>query len=491
VKVLIINPSKWGRGITPIWIASHSSVLKSNHHEVELFDATFFKNWAVDENTYNTSNQQYQPSDYLRNVKFTDEPVLSALQKSINKFRPDIVFFAAISSHIHGEGEYAAIQFAYELISGVDFRGKIIAGGLQTTAAPEQTAERFARIDLFIRGESEFVLPLIVSAIEKNKSFKNIQGLVYRDGEKVIVNLPQPIIANLDEIGPYDYSVFQDQIFFRPYNGNVVRAVDYEISRGCPFTCSYCVETVIQNYYGFSEKTPRGLLKTPKAYLRHKTAKRVFEEIKSLHKNFGISLFRCQDTNFLTINRETLFGLAELFENEKMPIKLYIETRPEGINEGTIPLLKRLQVDGIGMGIELATQDFREGNLNRFADQPSIVKAFQLLQKGNIKRTAYNIIGLPDQDEESILDTIKFNRLLNPDNVTVAFYSPYIGTEQQKKGASLSYFSDYEYNVDNQLRTTTRHDVLNQDLLNFYKKNFIKLVKDKAIALNPQTESLA
>jgi radical SAM superfamily enzyme YgiQ (UPF0313 family) len=143
------------------------------------------------------------------------------------------------------------------------------------------------------------------------------------------------------------------------------------------------------------------------------------------------------------------------------------------------------------MGIELATQDFREGNLNRFADQPSIVKAFQLLQKGNIKRTAYNIIGLPDQDEESILDTIKFNRLLNPDNVTVAFYSPYIGTEQQKKGASLSYFSDYEYNVDNQLRTTTRHDVLNQDLLNFYKKNFIKLVKDKAIALNPQTESLA
>ena len=27
-KVLFINPNKWGRGITHIWIASHSSALK-------------------------------------------------------------------------------------------------------------------------------------------------------------------------------------------------------------------------------------------------------------------------------------------------------------------------------------------------------------------------------------------------------------------------------------------------------------------------------
>ena len=29
-KILLINPSKWRRGITPIWIASHSALLKSN-----------------------------------------------------------------------------------------------------------------------------------------------------------------------------------------------------------------------------------------------------------------------------------------------------------------------------------------------------------------------------------------------------------------------------------------------------------------------------
>ena len=43
------------------------------------------------------------------------------------------------------------------------------------------------------------------------------------------------------------------------------------------------------------------------------------------------------------------------------------------------------------------------------------------------------VIGFPDQTEESILQTIEFNKLLNPDNITVAYYSPYVGTGQQKK----------------------------------------------------------
>ena len=35
-RILLINPSKWGRGITPIWIASHLSILlKEGKHEVK------------------------------------------------------------------------------------------------------------------------------------------------------------------------------------------------------------------------------------------------------------------------------------------------------------------------------------------------------------------------------------------------------------------------------------------------------------------------
>jgi radical SAM superfamily enzyme YgiQ (UPF0313 family) len=178
-----------------------------------------------------------------------------------------------------------------------------------------------------------------------------------------------------------------------------------------------------------------------------------------------------------------LLALAEMFDKADLPIRIYIETRPEGINPSSVQLLKRLKVDGVGMGIELSTQQFRESKLNRFSDQGAIERAFALLRENGIRRTAYNIIGIPDQNEDSIIETIKFNRRLDPDNVTVAFYSPYLGTGQQQVGAEKNYFLDYEFDLDSQLRTMTRHSVLTPELLAFYKQNFVRLVRDGTAAV--------
>lgn len=478
VRVLLLNPGRWGRGITPIWVASHSASLKSRGHEVELFDATFFKDWAQHENAFNTANQQYKPSAYEQMVTFFDTPVREAFQAKLDASRPDLVFWAALSSHIHGEGEYAAIQNGYELITSIKTNAVTVSGGLQPSADAAATAARFPAIDMLIGGESELVLADVADAVGRGNGLDEIAGLIRRNGDSTIVAPRQPIISDMDVIGHYDYSLFDDQVFLRPYNGEVVRAVDYELSRGCPFTCAYCVETVIQKYYGFTEATPRGALREVKSYLRHKSAARIFAEIYDLYSSHGVTLFRCQDTNFLTIDRKTLKDLADRFEEADLPIKLYIETRPEGINAGTIPLMQKLRIDGVGMGIEMSTQSFRESLLNRFSDQEAILRAFDLMKEVGIKRTAYNIIGIPDQTEDSILETIDFNRRLNPDNVTVAFYSPYLGTQQQRVGAEKQYFLDYEFDLDSQLRTMSRHSVLSPDILAFYKRNFARLVRE-------------
>ena len=90
-KILLINPSKWGRGITPIWIASHSGILKLNGHDVELFDATFYKNWTNNEVKFNTDNKQYKPSDYLKKIKLKEESVEKDLSNYIKKFGFELV----------------------------------------------------------------------------------------------------------------------------------------------------------------------------------------------------------------------------------------------------------------------------------------------------------------------------------------------------------------------------------------------------------------
>ena len=100
----------------------------------------------------------------------------------------------------------------------------------------------------------------------------------------------------------------------------------------------------------------------------------------------------------------------------------------------------------------------------------------KLLKIANIKRTAYNVIGFPEQNESSILETIEFNKILAPDNVTVAFFTPYMGTGQNSKALNLNMFSDFEINLDSQLRSATKSDTLDVGTLSFYKENFSKLV---------------
>ena len=480
-KILFVNPSKWGRGITPIWIASHVSLLRKNKYECDLFDCTFYSDWSDYEIKVNTDNLQFQESKYLDVIKFKKN-IYEDLNKKIYEFKPDIVFWSALSSHIHGEGEYVNIDQGYDLLKKIKKNFLMICGGIQATVNPNLILDKYNNIDIVISGESEKVLLEICKS--ENNQFDKIKGLTFRKNNKKIFNTgKQEIFNDLDFLCNYDYSVFDDQVFLRPYNGKIVRAVDYEISRGCIYTCAYCVETVIQKYYDLDEHNSNGTLLKPKNYLRNKSAKKIFEELKYIVNNFQIELFRCQDTNFLTIDRSTLIELSDLIDNSDLKIKLYIETRPEGINEKSIELLKKLKVDGVGMGIEMSDNTFRKGTLNRHVDQDRIVKAFQLLANHGINRTAYNIIGLPDQTEESIVSTIEFNIKLNPDVSSVAYYSVYSGTNLGDKN-KINYEENLN-NMDAQIRSKIiNHSKIDKNLFKFYKNNFNYFIKNKMLNYN-------
>ena len=333
------------------------------------------------------------------------------------------------------------------------------------------------KIDYLISGESEIVLKDVARVFPNKKKIEKINGISFYKRKIFKQNHRQKIINDLDKISPYDYSVFDKQVFIRPYNGKIVNAIDYELSRGCIYTCSYCVETVIQKYYGFNKKNKKGTLLQHKSYLRNKSAKVIFNEIKKINQKYKISLFRCQDTNFLTINRKVLKELSELISKSKLKIKLYIETRAEGINRESIELLKKLKIDGVGMGLELSSEKFREESLNRYVNTDKIIKAFKLLKKNKINTTAYNIIGLPNQTESSIIDTLKINIKLNPSVSSVAYYSAYKGTNLGKNAKSL--FSKFPENMDAQLRSRAINGKLNQKVLDFYKSNFNYLIKNK------------
>ncbi len=477
-KILFINPNKWGRGITTIWIASHAGILKKNGAKVELFDATFYKDWSDYEIDLNTKNLQFKKTNYEQLVKFSENNVYDDLKKKIENYQPDIIFWSAISSHIHGEGEYISIDYGYSLLKNIKTNAILICGGIKATHNPKKILNKYKKIDYVISGESEKVLLNILKAFPNKKNIEAIDGISFRENENIKTNNPQSIISNLDEISPYDYSIFNKQSFLRPYNGQILNAVDYEISRGCIYSCSYCVETIIQKYYGFNEINEKtGSIKNFNHYGRSKSADLIFSEIEELKKKFNITLFRLQDTNFLTIDRKVLIKLAEFIHTSGLDIKLYIETRAEGINEKSVELLKKLKIDGVGMGLELSDENYRSDHLNRFINQEKIVKAFKILKTAGINRTAYNIIGLPNQTEESIIKTIEFNHLISPDTSIAAYYSIYRGTKLEEL-ADDEFEEDDPYGMDPQIRSKSYKHKIPMEILEFYKHNFTYFVKN-------------
>ena len=101
---------------------------------------------------FNTENQQYKPTQYESFVEYKENSIVDDFKKVVESFNPDIIFWSALSSHIHGEGEYVNIQYGDLLVGKINTTAKRIAGGLQPTADPEGAASRFSNIDFFIRG---------------------------------------------------------------------------------------------------------------------------------------------------------------------------------------------------------------------------------------------------------------------------------------------------------------------------------------------------
>ena len=173
-KVLLINPNKWGRGITHIWIASHAGILKRNNHKVELFDATFYSNWSLNEVQFQTDNKMYKKTNYDDFLKFNKNDIFEDLQKKINDLDPDFIFWSAISSHIHGEGEYVNLQNGYDLLKNLDIKNAIlITGGLQATSAAEIILNKMPKIKYVIGGESELVMLEVLNNFNNQKKIKN------------------------------------------------------------------------------------------------------------------------------------------------------------------------------------------------------------------------------------------------------------------------------------------------------------------------------
>jgi B12-binding domain/radical SAM domain protein len=94
-----------------------------------------------------------------------------------------------------------------------------VAGGPHPSAMPEEVAEYF---DYVVVGEGEETLPQLIGAIENGLDPGNVLGIAYKAGGRIVFT---------EKREPVDLDLY-------PPFGKILSPL--EISRGCPWGCTYC-----------------------------------------------------------------------------------------------------------------------------------------------------------------------------------------------------------------------------------------------------------
>ena len=91
-------------------------------------------------------------------------------------------------------------------------------------------------------GEYDYTIRDLAGALENNRPLDNVDGLVFRNGDKYIKNKKQDKIEDLDGI-PFVSTVYKKHLNHRNY---FFAAASYPLlliitGRGCLFKCFFCV----------------------------------------------------------------------------------------------------------------------------------------------------------------------------------------------------------------------------------------------------------
>ena len=119
----------------------------------------------------------------------------------------------------------------------------IILGGPEVSYDPAKVLENNPAVDYIIMGEGEETLAALLKVLTQKTAVEKIPGLAYRKENNIIVSGGPQVVRNLDKL-PFPYADgitdLKDKIIY------------YETSRGCPFSCKYCLSSTTHGVRYFS-----------------------------------------------------------------------------------------------------------------------------------------------------------------------------------------------------------------------------------------------
>jgi len=424
-RILFVYPNKEGYPIIPLGISVLSGILKRHGHDVALFDVTFMIPRRFDHEA-RESTGVVKPVDVREYWGAGDNLDMEAeFRTLLRAFQPDLVAFSVV------ENNYPCATTLFR-ISKETTPALVLAGGLFPTTLPEAFIKD-RNVDLICVGEGEHALSELARRLDSKEDISTIANLFVKRGARLIRNG----LAKYHTWEPLtfqDWDIFDKRHLTKPFMGQMHRTGFFELSRGCPFDCAYCINRLNQDIF-------KGLGN----YNRQKPIEYAIQEIEHLKKQYALELVFFNDENFLTMRMERLMEFCDKYRL-RVALPFFIMTRADSLlDEGKITLLKDAGCVTIGIGVESGNETIRRRVLHKNIPNSVYEKAFAHCHKANIRTTANVMIGLPFETEDDIIETARFCRKVQARSLSLAIFAPYHGTHLRDLCIEHGFIEDRMY----------------------------------------------
>jgi len=290
---------------------------------------------------------------------------------------------------------------------------KVLLVGGHVAALPERTLHD-EEADFVCGGEGPHTVAQLLEALnERHPDYAKVQGLWYREGAEIRSTPPAPLVQNLDHEMPglaWDLLPMEK---YRAHNwhcfGHLQRQpyASLYTTLGCPYHCSFCC---IQAPFRTGEAV-LGLREGVNSY-RFWSPQAVVAQIDRLVNDYGVRNIKIADEMFV-LNMKHVHGICDLIIERGYDLNFWAYARVDTVRgEGTVEKLKRAGFNWLTFGIEAASERVRN-DVDKAFSQEEIFKTLERIRAGGINALGNYIFGLPEDDLDTMQQTLDLAGELN------------------------------------------------------------------------------
>ena len=320
-------------------------------------------------------------------------------------FRPTLIIFPSTTPTLDADvAEMAQLK--------TRFGAPLFSFGPHVSCTPEASMERAPAVDGMFVGEPEDGL-LALATLPSMDDLETIPNLTFRRNGQTVAHRAHGSFTGF-LTAPYPAWELLDLSHYRLPLVNESYVI-VETSRGCPYSCDFCVAPIHQGHK-----------------FREKSAKQLVDEMERGYREFGLKFFYLWGDT-VTLNVKTFSAFCDELIARNLPVQWFGNARADNLVD--LEFTKRLRRAGcwmLALGIETESEETRKDMLKRL-DGEKIRKALVNMRAAGIKSFGFFILGYPGDTKASLERTIDYAIELDPDFANFYPAVPYPGTDPYAK----------------------------------------------------------